>query len=371
MSIDLYAELEVTKGASDTEIKKSYKKLARKYHPDVNKDSGAEDKFKRVQKAYDILSDSQKKQQYDQYGVADDSPGGGQGGFGGFGGGGGGDFEDVFDVFFGGQKQGRGGRRGPARGDDLRYDITVTLEEAQTGAAKHIEVYHLDSCSRCDGDCAEPGYKKTTCNKCGGQGQIKVIQRTFLGSFQQVATCPDCQGQGEKIEKPCTQCHGRGVEKKKKQLDVSIPAGVEPGVRLRVTGEGNKGEAGGPSGDLYVFIDVAEHKYFQRDEDDITIELNVLFTDLILGTEIEVPTLGGAAKLKVPAGTQTNTKFRFKGKGMPHLKGYGKGDQYVVIRADLPKNPSNEEKKLIKQIQAIHNKPKAKKSLFDCVKNRF
>ena len=366
MSIDLYAELEVSKGSSDAEIKKAYKKLARKHHPDVNKEAGAEAKFKRIQKAYEILSDPQKKQQYDQFGIADDSPGGGQGGGGGFG-----DFEDVFEVFFGGQRQSGGGRRGPARGDDLRYDMTVTLEEAQTGADKHIEVYHLDGCSRCKGDCAEPGYKKTTCNKCGGQGQVKVVQRTFLGSFQQVSTCPDCRGQGEKIDKKCTQCQGRGVEKKRKKLEVSIPAGVESGVRLRVTGEGNKGESGGPAGDLYVFIEVKEHQFFQREEDDIFIEINVPFTELILGAEIEVPTLGGAAMLKIPAGTQTNTKFRLKGKGMPHLKGYSKGDQYVIIRAELPKSPTSEEKKLIKKIQELAHNPKKKKSLFDCVKRQF
>ncbi len=355
-SVDLYAELGLSKGATAEEIKKAYKKLARQYHPDVNKDSGAEDKFKRVQKSYDILSDPQKKAQYDQYGISDDSPGGGAGGFGGgFGGfGGSGDFEDIFDAFFGGNRSG-GGRqkRGPARGDDLRYDLEITLEDAAKGLEKNIDVYHLESCQRCSGSGAQPGTEASTCGKCNGSGQIRVVQRTFLGSFQQVATCNECSGTGKVIKHQCLVCHGEGLEKKKKSISVKIPAGVESGVRLRVTGEGNHGEHGGPAGDLYVFIEVRDSVFFERNGDDVSVELRVPYTQLILGTEIVVPTLFGDANLKVPAGTKSGTKFRMKGKGIPHLKGFGTGDQYVILQADLPEKITGKEKELVEELAKL------------------
>ena len=360
MSIDLYAELGVDKSASADEIKKAYKKLARKYHPDVNKEAGAEDKFKRLQKAYDILSDPQKKSQYDQFGVADDSAGGGGAhGFGGFGGGAGfggmgGDFEDIFDVFFGGSRGG-GRKQGPSRGEDLRYDLEITLEEATTGVDKEIDIYHLETCSHCDGEGEEPGTGVTTCGQCGGAGQVKMTQRTFLGSFSQVTTCPDCQGSGKVIKTPCTQCHGEGVEKRKKTINVSIPGGVSSGVKLRVTGEGNAGEKGGPSGDLYVFITVEEHHYFERDDEDVYIEVMVPFTQLLLGTTATIPTLTGEASLKVPAGTQSGTKFRLKGKGLPNLNGFGKGDQYVIVHADIPQSLSKEEKQLVESLSSVRS----------------
>lgn len=354
-SIDLYAELGISKGASADEIKKAYKKLARQYHPDVNKEAGAEDKFKRVQKAYDILSDPQKKAQYDQFGISDDSPGGGAGGFGGFGGfGQSGDFEDIFDAFFGGNRSGGGQRsRGPQRGDDLRYDLEISLEDAAKGLEKNIDIYHLESCGRCTGTGAQPGTDATTCGKCNGSGQIRMVQRTFLGSFSQVTTCHECSGTGKVIKHKCLVCHGEGLEKKKKSINVKIPAGVESGVRLRVSGEGNHGEKGGPAGDLYVFIEVSEHPFFERNGDDVEIVLEIPFTQFILGTEVVVPTLFGDAKLKVPSGSKAGTKFRLKGKGIPHLKGFGTGDQYIVLNAALPEKISGREKELIEELAKL------------------
>ena len=371
MAEDLYGALGISKGASESEIKKAYKKKARQYHPDVNKDPGAEDTFKDIQRAYSILSDPQKKAQYDQFGVADDSAGGQ--GFGGFGGGGfeGGGFEDIFDSFFGGSRS-SGGRRGPTRGDDLRYDLDITLEEAAEGVKKEIEIFHLASCSRCEGSGAQPGTKKTTCGQCGGAGQVKHVQQTFLGSISQVSTCPSCSGTGSVVEHPCLVCHGNGVEKAKKKLNVDIPEGVESSMRLRVTGEGNQSEDGGPAGDLYVFITVKEHQYFERDGDNIRVQVDLSYIDLVVGTEVEVPTINGSAKLKIPAGTQPDTVFRLKNKGIPHLKGYGKGDQYVTIKVVLPKKLSSEEKAIFEQLSSLEGKTtkKEKKSLFDCIRRR-
>lgn len=351
MSKDLYAVLGLSKGASDAEIKKAYRQLARKYHPDVNKDAGAEDKFKEIQQAYGILSDSQKKSQYDQFGVTDDMPG--AGGFGGGGAGFGGfsadSFEDIFDSFFGG-----GGRRsqgqGRRQGDDLRYDLDITLEEAASGVKKTIDIYHLDTCSRCNGEGAQPGTGKKTCSQCKGNGQIKTVQRTMLGSFSQVMTCPTCQGSGSIIEHPCLVCSGSGLEKQKRKIDVQIPSGVENGSRLRVSGEGNRGEGGGPVGDLYVFITVKDHAFFIREDDDVYLTVEVPFTQMLLGTEITIPTLTGKAKLKIPTGTQPGTTFRLRGKGISHLQGYGTGDQYIDVNAKVPKSLGKNEEKLLKEL---------------------
>jgi len=356
MAEDLYGLLGVSKTASDEELKKAYRKLAREYHPDVNKDEGAEEQFKKIQKAYAILSDKQKRAQYDQFGIADDSPGGGQGGFGGFGGGGAGfdgfadGFEDIFDVFFGGGRKSGRGQAGPRRGEDLRYDLELTLEEAAKGVTKQIIIYHMEQCSRCEGEGAQPGTSKKTCNTCNGTGQVKQVQRTMLGSFSQVSICHTCHGEGQILEHPCLQCHGKGIEKKKKTVEVDIPAGVETGTRLKVTGEGNHGEKGGAVGDLYVFISVKEHAHFVRDHDDIYLEVELPSTLAILGTEINVPTLDGDASLKIPAGTQPSTLFRLKGKGIPHLQGFGKGDQFVKVKVQLPKSLSKQERKLVEEL---------------------
>ncbi|MAH81139.1 MAG: molecular chaperone DnaJ [Rickettsiales bacterium] len=347
MSEDLYGLLGISKSASDAEIKSAYRKQARKYHPDVNKEPGAEEKFKKLQKAYTILSDPQRKQQYDQFGVADDSAaGGGAGGFGGFGGG----FsssgfsssfdgiDDIFDAFFGGSGGRSSSRPTSSSGEDLRYDLQVTLEDVAKGLETEIEIFHLEN----------SGGSSKSCSTCNGTGQIKVTQRTILGVVSQVTTCNRCGGAG-----------GEDTRKKiKKKIRVTIPPGVETGVKLRVKGEGNDSIANGPSGDLYVFIKVKNHAFFKREEENIILSLDLPFTQLVLGCEIEVPILNGNAKLKVPAGTQPGTVFRLKSKGVPNLQGYGRGDQYVEVNAKLPKHLSSKEKKLVEEIQNIRGDKK-------------
>ncbi|MBT5855660.1 molecular chaperone DnaJ [bacterium] len=354
MAKDLYEVLGVGKTADATELKSAYRKKARKFHPDVNKDAGAEDKFKEVQKAYEILSDSQKKANYDQFGVTDDMGAGqGGGGFGGFGGQGGGGFEDIFDAFFGGQggsRQGGGGQGGKRRGEDLRFDLELNLVDVVDTHKEKIELYCMEGCSPCSGSGAKPGTSKKTCSQCGGAGQVQMVQRTMLGSFTQVAPCPQCHGEGSKIETPCGDCHGSGVTKKKKSIEVDIPAGVETGVKLRVSGEGNAGVGGGPSGDLYVYIAVRNDSRFKREGDHVYFETSVPMTQAVLGTKITVPTLKGKTELSIPEGTQPGTTFRLKGKGIPHLDRFGQGDQYVIVNVEIPKKLSSDDKKRIKEI---------------------
>ncbi|MEK9657425.1 MAG: molecular chaperone DnaJ [bacterium] len=352
MSEDLYAVLGLDRSASDTEIKKAYRKQARKYHPDVNKDPGAEAEFKKIQKAYAILSDPQRKTQYDQFGVADDSAAGAGGaGFGGFGGFGD-SLDDIFDSFFGGSR--RSSRsRGPQSGEDLRYDLEITLEEAASGVQRDLTIYHMARCEPCGGKGAEAGTSHVTCDRCKGAGQVKVVQQTMLGSFSQVSTCSACQGSGKIIKNPCKQCSGRGVYKQKKTISVDIPAGVDNGVKLRVSGAGNHGELGGSAGDLYVFVSVSEHQYFERDDGDIRVEVTLPYTQMLLGTDIQVPILGGEAKLSVPSNSQPGTVLRMKGKGIPHLKGYGRGHQYVILKASFPKRLSPKERTLLEQLAEL------------------
>lgn len=378
MAQDLYVVLGLSKGASDAEIKKAYRRLAREYHPDVNKAADAETRFKEIQKSYDILSDAQKKSNYDQFGVTDDSPGAGAGGFGGgFEGGFGDSFEDIFDVFFGGgQRRSRGGNAeggstGARRGEDLRYDMELTLEEVATGVSREIDIFHLEKCSRCEGSGAQPGTAKTTCSTCKGAGKLRTVQRTMLGSFSQVVPCHHCNGSGSIVKNPCLLCHGHGIEKAKKRIKVQVPAGVDNGTRLRVSGEGNAGEGGGPAGDLYVFIAVKNHKYFQRRNDDLFMEVEIPYTKAALGTEMDVPILDGKASLKIPAGTQPNTILKLKGKGIPHLKGYGRGDQHVAVKLSIPHNLSSKEKELLEQLDALRTTDKSSKNIFDYVKSLF
>ena len=360
MAEDLYKVLGLERNASEADIKKAYRQLARTYHPDVNKEAGAEAKFKEVQRAYGILSDSQKKAQYDQYGVTDDQMGGGQGhGFGGFSGE---SMEDIFDSFFGGGGR-RSGRQqsGPRQGEDLRYDLELTLEDVAKGASKELDIFHMEHCSTCTGSGSQPGSSKTTCSHCNGTGQVRTVQRTMLGNFSQVTTCGHCSGTGEMIKNPCKNCHGKGLEKKKKRIKVDIPAGVETGNKLRVSKEGNYGENGGPPGDLYVFISVRNHAHFERHGQDIYLEIDIPFIQLLLGSEIEIPTVDGLALLKIPAGTQPNTVMRLKNKGIPHLRGFGRGDQHVKLVASIPEKLSSKEKELVEQLAALQGfNPKEK-----------
>ncbi len=369
---DFYEVLGVSKDADATMIKKSYRQLAKKYHPDLNKNNpDAAEKFKEVQEAYEILNDSDKRARYDQYGhagVGDDA------GFGGFGGGfgQGGGFDDIFDMFFGG---GGGGRcqRVPARGADLQYNLAITFEEASFGTKKDLHIPRTETCPTCDGSGAKPGTSAKTCSKCNGRGTIQVNQQTILGSFSQTRTCDACGGTGKKIETPCTECRGRGQVRRERTVAVTIPPGVETGSRLRMSGEGESGERGGPSGDLFIKINVKPHKIFKRRNDDVICEVPISIVQATLGDEIEVPTIDGRAKFTIPAGTQPGTSFRLKNKGIQHLNGYGRGDQHVIVKVVVPKKLNNDQKKLLKKFADISGEEinPEQKGFFEKVRDVF
>ncbi|OGC11006.1 molecular chaperone DnaJ [candidate division WOR-1 bacterium RIFOXYA12_FULL_52_29] len=345
MSHDLYEVLGISKGASADEIKRAYRGLARKYHPDVNKEPGSAEKFKEINEAYQVLSDPNKRSHYDYYGQTGGQGAGGfgQGGFSGaenFG-----DFGDLFDMFFGGRAQ----RTGPERGDDLRYDVRLTLEEVAREIEKVIEIIHFTACSTCKGSGAKPGTSPVRCKQCNGSGQVKRAQRTPLGSFMQIITCPTCHGKGTSIDSPCPTCHGTGKEKKKHKVTVKIPAGIDSGSRLRVPGAGNAGNRGGEPGDLYIFITVDPHPRFNRDGANLYYRTSVSFVQAILGDEITIPIIDGEARLKIPAGTQPNTNLRLKEKGLPHLGRKGRGDLYVLVEVKIPENITKEQAELLKK----------------------
>ena len=354
---DYYDILGVSKGSSDEEIKKAYRKLAVKFHPDKNPgDKAAEESFKELGEAYEALSDPQKRAAYDQYGHAafDARQRAGRGGFGGgfhdpfdifrevFGGGGGGG--SIFDNIFGQQDP-----SGPQRGDDLRYNLEITLEEAALGCEKEISVTKLDKCETCDGSGAEAGSKLKTCTTCGGRGQVL----TSRGIFSIAQTCPHCKGQGRLLEKPCKTCHGDGKHQRTSKIKLRIPAGVEGGTRLRSQGNGEAGFRGGPSGDLYVFLGVKHHEIFSRDGDDLVCEIPVSFVQATLGAEIEVPTLEGRATVKIPAGTQPGTMLRLKGRGVKNLQGYGQGDLRVRVQVEVPTHLNSAQKAKLHEFAAL------------------
>ena len=366
MAKDLFDTLGVPRGASTDEIKKAYRKLAREHHPDVNKAPDAEKKFKEINEAYSVLSDDKKRAHYERFGSTQGMGGpggpGGPGGFGGFEGfdfGGGGfssadfgeGFGDIFESFFGGSagRQGGRGRREVRRGDDLRYDVTITLEEASTGKEIEVEVPHLIACPVCKGSGAKPGSKEISCKQCGGSGQVRHVQNTILGSFTQVGPCPECGGEGKIISDTCTECRGMGRVKKTSKVKVDIPPGVDDGMKLRVSGEGNAGLKGGRPGDLYIYIRVREHPHFERHDNDIYAEEAVSFVTVTLGGEVTVKTLDGSVKLKIPAGTQPGTKFRLASKGMPQLQSSSRGDHYVIVNVTVPKTISKKQKKALEE----------------------
>ncbi|MFP4524338.1 MAG: molecular chaperone DnaJ [Candidatus Woesearchaeota archaeon] len=354
---DYYEILGVSKDASKEDIKKAYKRLAKKYHPDLNKDNPeAEQKFKEVNEAASVLGDEKKRQQYDQFGSAA-FKNGGQGGPGGFSGfdfsgfqGGGFDFEDIFDAFFGGGGGGPfGGRRRrqeEQRGSDLRYDMTITLEEAAEGVEKEVKVRKRVPCKECGG---AGGSGVETCGTCHGNGVVRQTKRTPFGVFATTGPCPTCGGAGKTFREPCQACDATGVQTDTVTIKVDIPAGVDDGMRLRVPGEGDAGLKGAPAGDLYVFISVEEHEYFERDGDDLKLEVPISFVQAALGDDIEVPTLQGRASLKIPAGTETGTTFRLRSKGMPRLRGGGFGDQLVTVRVEVPKRLSSKQKRALEE----------------------
>lgn len=376
---DYYEILGVSKDASEADIKKAYRKLARKYHPDVNPgDKEAETKFKEAKEAYEVLADQEKRARYDQFGHAGTDPNG-FGGFGGYGSQDFGGFGDIFDMFFGG---GFGGqtRRGPRKGADLRYDLTIEFEEAAFGTEKTITIPRWETCSKCDGSGAKAGSEPQTCPKCRGTGQVAFTQRTPLGHIQTVRTCPECAGEGKIIKNPCSECHGKGKVKRERKVQIKIPAGVDTGSRLRMGGEGEAGELGGPPGDLYIYLNVKPHKLFMRHEDDVYLEHPITFVEAALGAEVEIPTLEGKVKFKIPEGVQTGTVFRLKGKGIKNVQGYGRGDQHVQVKVITPQNLTGEQKELLKKFAQTLNNEQHKikddgstkdKSFFEKVRDAF
>lgn len=356
---DYYEILGIEKNATKDEIKKAYRKLARQYHPDVSKEENAAEKFKEITEAYEVLSDDQKRAQYDQFGHADPNAG-----FGGFGGGGDfGGFGDIFDMFFGG-----GGRRrdpnAPRQGADLQYTMTLSFEEAIFGKETDIEIPKEEECSTCHGTGAKPGTQPETCSHCHGTGQVSVEQNTPFGRIVNRRACHHCNGTGKFIKTKCTTCGGNGKVRKRKKIHVKIPAGVDEGQQIRVGGQGEPGINGGPAGDLYVVFHVRSHEFFERDGDDIYCEMPITFTQAALGDEIEVPTVHGRVKLKVPAGTQTGTHFRLRGKGAPNVRGYGQGDQHVKIRVVTPTKLSQKQKELLREFGEISGHPGEEQDTF-------
>ena len=344
---DYYEILGVGRQAANDEIKKAYRKLAREYHPDVNKSPDAEARFKEINEAYEVLSDEQKRASYDRFGHAG-MPGGYATDFAGFG-----SFNDIFEEFFGGFGGGRSSasaRRVPRRGADLRYDLTITFEEAIFGVEKEIEVVRPEACPKCNGSGAEPGTTPVRCSTCNGTGEVRRVQQSFLGSFVNVSTCPTCHGEGETVGFPCTQCRGAKYVRITRKINVKIPGGVDQGTQIRLAGEGEPGEHGGPPGNLYVELNVLPHPYFRRRDDNIVLELGVNVAQAALGDEISVPTLDGDEKLSIPPGTQTGKVFRLHNKGVPHLRTSGRGDQLVVIDVMVPTGLTAEQKKLFKEL---------------------
>ncbi|MEK3881637.1 molecular chaperone DnaJ [Paenibacillus sp. PL2-23] len=367
---DYYEVLGVGKDASAEDIKKSYRKLARQYHPDVNKEADAETKFKEVKEAYDVLSDDGKRSTYDRYGHVDPNQGmGGAGGqdFGGFG--------DIFDMFFGGG----GSRRdpnAPQRGNDLQYTMTIDFKEAVFGKEAEITIPRTESCDTCHGNGAKPGTKPEACSTCKGTGQQEVVQNTPFGRMVNRRACTNCSGTGRIIREKCVTCHGAGKVKKQRRIKVNIPAGVDDGAQIRMSGEGEGGLRGGPAGDLYIVLRVKAHEFFDREGDDIYCEVPLTFVQAALGDEIEIPTLSEKVKLKVPAGTQTGTYFRLKGKGVPKLRGYGTGDQHVKVTIVTPTSLTDEQKDLLRQFGGLTGETTSEQgenheSIFERMKKAF
>ena len=344
---DFYETLGLSKNATDDEIKKSYRKLAMKYHPDKNKgDKQSEKKFKEISGAYDVLKDPQKKAAYDQYGHDAFSQGGmgGSQGFGDFSGG----FSDIFEEFFGGGFGGQSRQRGPQRGNDLRYNMSVSLQEAFNGKKSQIRIPSYDGCDLCSATGSADKSGPSTCSTCGGQGKVRSTQ----GFFSIERPCPTCGGEGSSIKNPCLKCSGTGQVKKQKTISVTIPAGVDTGTRIRISGEGEPGQRGAGNGDLYIFVEVQKDKLFEREEENIFCQIPISITTAILGGDVEVPTIEGKkARLNIPAGTQSETQFRLKGKGMSILRQTRRGDMYVEANVEIPVNLNSKQKAILQEFE--------------------
>jgi molecular chaperone DnaJ len=343
---DYYDVLGVARGANQDEVKKAYRRLAMHFHPDRNQEAGAEARFKEVNEAYEVLSDPEKRAMYDRFGHAAAQGGADARGFDGFGFGG---LGDIFDAFFGGQQS--RGQRGPTRGADMRRGITLTFEEAVFGVDKDIEIQTAEICSVCSGLRAEPGTEPERCTQCNGSGEVRRVQQSIFGQFVNVAACDRCRGEGRVVNTPCKNCRGTGREKRKRKLSVKIPGGVDNGSQMRLTGEGEIGSQGGPRGNLYLQIAVKEHDVFRRDEDDVLLELDLNFAQAALGDEVSIPTIDGEPHaLRIAAGTQTGEVFVVRGKGVPHLRGSGRGDMIVRANVVTPKSLTKEQRELLRQL---------------------
>ena len=361
---DYYEVLGVSKGASEDEIKKAYKKMARKYHPDLNPgDKSAEEKFKEVNEAYEVLSDADKRARYDQYGHAGVDPNFGAGGFGG-GFDGGFDFSDLGDIFgsfFGGGFG--GGRRtnpnAPQRGESIRMAVTISFEEAAFGCEKEVTVERYEACDTCHGSGCAPGTSPEVCPDCHGTGTVQVRRQTPMGVFATSSPCPKCGGKGRIIHQPCKDCRGSGMMRKKKTIQASIPAGIDNGQTISVRGQGNAGKNGGPAGDLLITITVRPHELFRREGTSVLCEAPITFTQAVLGAELEIPTIDGKVKYTLPEGTQSGTTFRLKGKGIPSINGRGRGDQYVTVYIETPRNLNKEQKEALKKFAAAMGEDEA------------
>lgn len=374
---DYYEVLGVQKGASDDEIKKAYRKTAKKYHPDLHPDDKeAEEKFKECNEAYEVLSDPQKKARYDQFGFAGVDPnyGAGQGGAGGYGFDGDIDLGDIFSSFFGGGFGGFGGRNpnAPQRGRDIQITVSLTFEEAAKGCKKEVEIPKIEDCSECGGTGAAKGTSPKTCPDCGGRGVVNVQSRTAFGVMSTQRTCSTCGGRGKIIEHPCQKCAGKGKVRRKNKITVDIPAGIDEDRIINMRGYGDSGFNGGPAGDLKVVVDIKPHPHFKRDGYNVWYEKHVSFVEAALGAELQVPTLDGNVKYTMPAGTQPNDVFKLKGKGIQRLNSVGRGDQLVRIIVDIPKSLTHEQKELLMQFDKDYTPPKnpAKEGFFDKFKKK-
>ena len=377
---DYYEVLGVSKGASDDEIKKAHRKLAKKYHPDLNRDNPeAAEKFKELNEAYEVLSDKDKRAKYDQFGFAGVDPnyGAGQGGFGGgFGGFDMGDLGDIFGSFFGGGFGGsssRSRRNAPQRGETLQQRIMLSFEEAAFGCEKEITINRTESCDECGGTGAEKGTSVETCSNCHGSGVVMQTQRTPLGMFQTQGACPNCRGTGKIIRKPCKKCGGTGKMRKSRTLKVKIPAGIDDGQSIQLRGQGNAGVNGGPSGDVIVTISIRPHTLFTRDGINVICEIPISFPQAALGDTLQVPTIDGKVEYTIPEGTQTGTVFRLRGKGIQNVNGRGRGDQYVRVNIEVPTHLTDHQKRLLRDFEAstTDENQTQRKGFWDKVKDAF
>lgn len=358
---DYYEILGVSRNASPDEIKQAFRKLARQYHPDVSKEENAEEQFKEINEAYSVLSDEQKRARYDRYGRAGLGDMGGMQDFSS-------NFNDIFEELFGFGMggNGRGARRNmPRRGRDLQMAITLNFQEAIFGVEKEIEFEREETCSTCRGSGAEPGSTPRQCVTCGGRGEVRQVRQTFIVQMVETVTCPTCQGRGQIIEKLCHTCSGRGLERKRVNKKVSIPAGVDNNMQIRLPGEGGPGTNGGPNGNLFLVVEVKPHEYFKRRGEDILLDLNINIAQAVLGAEIDVPTVDGSEKLNIPTGTQPGKIFNMRGKGVPRVRQSGRGDQHVIINVDIPKKLSAEQRELFEKLaQTLGTTPRPQQKGF-------